>query len=166
MHSPETPSSVSKHFIWYPACHTALAFHSTRSQPVSYAGIHAHMVFKFSTADYACSGEGKIALEELLMARTTAKQMPLHNGGNRQIGTFLFDVREYREDAVEDEQVRLMLTHAAADLVFCPYSCLGCPACGSAEAYVHFDFNLVVPCTEYAADCICCCRSSFVSTFR
>ena len=49
------------------------------------------------------------------MAQTTAKQMALRNGGDRRMGTFLFDVREYREDAVDDEQVRLTKPHAAAE---------------------------------------------------
>ena len=52
------------------------------------------------------TGEGHIALAELLMAQTTAKQMALRDGGGRSVGTFMFDVREYREDAVDDEQVR------------------------------------------------------------
>ncbi len=40
------------------------------------------------------------------MAQTTAKQMALRDVSGRPIGTFMFDVREYREDAVDDEQVQ------------------------------------------------------------
>ena len=54
------------------------------------------------------AGEGHIALAELLMAQTTAKQMALRDVSGRPIGIFMFDVREYREDAVDDEQVQFM----------------------------------------------------------
>ena len=63
------------------------------------------------------AGEGKIALAELLLAQTTAKQMALRNGGDRRIGTFLFDVREYLDDAVDDEQARFMPPGMAAGLI-------------------------------------------------
>ena len=98
------------------------------------------------------SGEGQIALEELLTAQTTAKQMPLRNGGDRRIGTFLFDVREFREDAVEDEQVRVTPG---------PCNSRSDDPCviGRLWTCLFLAFRLV-PCANLLMPCIkACCRS-------
>ncbi len=114
-------------------------YQTSSKHPLSQS-LAAHSIYALLTTHNARSGEGNIALEELLMAQTTAKQMPLCNAGGRQIGTFLFDVREFREDAVEDEQVLVLVIRVVA--IACPVpSCRG-GACGGHTHLCQLDLTV------------------------